>query len=298
MFCYHPAGVPPQSVAMTETVDDLALLSPAEVGSLQHAIEAGLLARAAYASGDRSLGATDQELIMLAELGEQARQRFIRANLRLVRMVARQMAIRSNLSQADLYQEGCVGLITAVERFDHARGYRFSTYALFWIRAYVAGSAARQLGALNLPTSRAEQLRAARGVEAELAQRLGRTPTVGEVADALGRNEEWTAGLLAHQRPQSLEALDAAVIDRLGQPDHYPGAEVAQVVRELLSRLEDLDRRVLELRLGFADGEPRSFAHTARVLSISTSRVRRLEARALETLRGVCPQQALALLSA
>ena len=105
MFCYHPAGVPPQSVAMTETVDDLALLSPAEVVSLQRAIEAGVLARAAYASGDPPLGATDQELILLAELGEQARQRFIRANLRLVRMVARQMAIRSNLSQADLYQE-------------------------------------------------------------------------------------------------------------------------------------------------------------------------------------------------
>ena len=283
---------------MTETIDDQALLSPAEVVSLQRAIEAGVLARAAYASGDHPLGASDQELILLAELGEAARQRFIRANLRLVAMVARQMAIRSNLSQADLYQEGCVGLITAVERFDHARGYRFSTYALFWIRAYVAGSAARQLGALNLPTSRAEQLRAARGVEAELAQRFGRTPTVGEVAEALGRNEEWTAGLLAHQRPQSLEALDDTVVDRLGQPDSYPGGEVAQVVRELLGRLDDLDRQVLELRLGFADGEPRSFAHTARVLSISATRVRRLEARALETLRGVCPQQASAHLGA
>ena len=294
MFFSLPGPVSPQSVAMTETLDDLALLSPAEVVSLQRTIEAGVLARAAYASGDHPLGASDQELLLLSELGERARQRFIRANLRLVRMVARQMAIRSNVSQADLYQEGCVGLITAVERFDYARGYRFSTYALFWIRAYVSGSAARQLGAMNLPTSRAEQLRSARGVEAELAQRLGRTPTVGEVADALGRNEEWTAGLLAHQRPQSLETLDGAVIERLGQPDTYPVGEVAHPVRELLWRLEDLDRQVLELRLGFADGEPRSFAHTARMLSISATRVRRLEARALETLRGVCPQQASA----
>ena len=127
--------VSPQAVVMTETVDDQALLSPAEVVNLQRAIEAGVLAQAAYATGDHPLGASDQELLMLAELGEAARQRFIRANLRLVSMVARQMAIRSNLSQADLYQEGCVGLITAVERFDYARGYRFSTYALFWIRA-------------------------------------------------------------------------------------------------------------------------------------------------------------------
>jgi RNA polymerase primary sigma factor/RNA polymerase nonessential primary-like sigma factor len=284
-------------VAVTEIHDDNVLLIPAEVVSLQRTIEAGVLARAAYGSGDRPLDATDEELIMLAELGERARQRFIRANLRLVAMVARQSAFRSDLSEADLFQEGCVGLITAVERFDYARGYRFSTYALFWIRAYVCGSAARHLGAMNLPTSRAEQLRAARGVEAELAQRLGRTPTVGEVADALGRNEEWTAGLLAHQRPQSLETLDGAVADRLGQPDAYAVGDFAHPVRELLWRLEDLDRQVLELRLGFADGEPRSFAHTARTLAISVSRVRRLEARALETLRGICPQQASAHLS-
>ena len=84
----------------------------------------------------------------------------------------------------------------------------------------------------------------------------------------------------------------------MGQPDSYPGGEVTQVVRELLGRLEDLDRQVLEHRLGFVDGQPRSFAYTARVLSISATRVRRLEARALETLRGVCPQQASAHLGA
>jgi RNA polymerase primary sigma factor/RNA polymerase nonessential primary-like sigma factor len=190
-------------------------------------------------------------------------------------------------------------LITAVSRFDHTRGFRFSTYALFWIRAYVCGSAARQLGALNIPTSRAEQLRSARGVEAELCQTLGRTPTVGELADALGRNEGWTASLLAHQTPASLDGLPPAERDRLAAPGEEDRAPAGQTtVSDLLWRLDELARRVLELRLGFAGGEPRSYADIARTLGISVNRVRRTEARALETLRGICPQQESAYLSA
>ncbi len=145
--------------------------------------------------------ATDEELRLLEDQGALARQRFIRANLRLVGMVSRQFAARCQLPDAELFQEGCIGLITAVERFDHARGYRFSTYALFWIRAFVGAAAAKHLGAMNLPTSRAEQLRAAHGLEAELTQSLGRAPTLRELADALGRSEDWTAGLLCPPTP-------------------------------------------------------------------------------------------------
>ena len=192
---------------------------------------------------------------------------------------------------------GAVTLLTAVQRFDHVRGYRFSTYALFWIRAFVGAAAAKLLGAMNLPTSRAEQLRSARGLEAELSQGLGRPPTVGELAHALGRSESWTAGLLAHQRPRSLELVDGTTLDRLQAHDQLDEVLVDPLpIRELLLRLDDLDRRVLEFRLGFADGAPRSYAETARMLQISVTRVRRIEARALETLRGLCPQQASAQL--
>jgi RNA polymerase primary sigma factor len=285
---------------VTEVFDNVTsepLLTHAEVVELQRAIEAGLLARDARVSGAGFADATDQELRLLEDQAALARQRFIRANLRLVGMVSRQFAARCQLSDAELFQEGCIGLITAVERFDHARGYRFSTYALFWIRAFVGAAAAKQLGAMNLPTSRAEQLRAAHGLEAGLTQSLGRSPTLGELADALGRSEDWTAGLLAHQRPRSLELVDGSTLERLPASDELEEvlAEPLQV-RELLFRLDDLDRRVLELRLGFVDGEPRSFAHTARVLHISVTRVRRIEARALETLRGLCPRQASARL--
>lgn len=283
---------------MTDMDDDLTLLTPAEVISLQHQIEAGVLARAARETGSGCPEATETELRLLEELGERARQRFILANLRLARMVARQAAIRSDLSEADLFQQGCLGLITAVARFDHTRGFRFSTYALFWIRAYIGGSAAQHLGALNLPTSRAEQLRAARGLEAELAQRLHRPPTIAEVAEALGKAKSWTAGLLSHAEPQSLELVDSADLDRLQAEEiAYETPDLASALRELLSQLDELGRRVLELRLGFADGEPRSYAQTARALQISVNRVRRIEARALERLREMCPQQASAHLA-
>jgi RNA polymerase nonessential primary-like sigma factor len=150
---------------------------------------------------------------------------------------------------------------------------------------------------MNLPISRAERLRAAHGLEAELTQSLGRPPTLRELADALGRTEDWTASLLTHQRPRSLDLVDGATLDRLHAPDNVDDVVLEPLpARDLLLRLDDLDRHVLELRLGFADGEPRSYAHTARALQISVTRVRRIEARALETLRGFCPQQASAQL--
>ena len=290
----------PHSVGVIEAYDQVPkepLLTHKELVELQRMIEAGLLARDARQSGAGFADATDQELRLLEDQGALARQRFIQANLGLVGMVSRQFAARCQLPRAELFQEGCVGLITAVERFDHVRGFRFSTYALFWIRASVGAAAAKHLGAMNLPASRAEQLRAAHGLEAELTQSLGRTPTVREMADALGRSEDWTAGLLAHQRPRSLELVDSTALERMLAHDELDGAIAEPLpIRELLFRLDALDRRVLEHRLGFADGEPRSFADTARVLQISVARVRRIEARALETLRGLCPQQASAQL--
>ena len=284
---------------MTDSHDDETLLTPAEVVSLQHQIEAGLLARAAREAGTGWGDASEVELRLLEDQGEGARQRFIRANLGLVWMVTRQFGLRGRLPETDLFQEGCLGLLTAVARFDHTRGVRFSTYALFWIRAYVGGAVARQLGAMNLPTSRAEQLRSARGVEVGLAQQLGRPPTVVEVADALGRNADWTAGLLAHQAPSSLDGLDVADRDRLAVVGEarLVGTE-QEVIREMLWQLDDLGRRVLELRMGFGGGEPLSYADAARTLGITVNRVRRTEARALERLRGICPQQASAYLSA
>ncbi len=262
------------------------LLTAAEEVGLALEIEAGLLAADALARGLRPHGASVEELRWLADAGERARRRYVEANLRLVSMVARQAGVRSGLTDADLFQEGCLGLMIAVDRYDCRRGCRFATYALLWIRAFTGAASARLLGTLNLPTSRATQLRHARGVEAVLAQELGRQPTAGEVAEALGRSADWTSRLLTHEHPRGLEEVGDIAADDT-ELEQVLGDVDAPV--ELMSLLEGFERRVLELRLGFG-GDPLSYADVSRVLGVTSNRVRRAEQRALERLREVCPQ--------
>jgi RNA polymerase sigma factor (sigma-70 family) len=276
------------------------LLTADEEIALARQMEAGALAGEVRRTGRLFRDATDEELVELEELGGRARQRYIGANLKLVAQAARQAATRSRLPESDLFQEGCLGLICAVERFDWRRGYRFSTYASYWIRAYVSAATASGLGALNVPVSRAGQLRLARGIEVELAQSLGRSASAGEVAVALGRSERWTADLLAHQAPQSLEGLPPGALDQLGaaaMPD--AGAEHDERWgAELLWHLEGQQREVLALRFGFVDGTVHTYMDIGHRLSITASKARRLELQAVELLRGVCPSDAALQLEA
>jgi RNA polymerase primary sigma factor len=256
-------------------------------------MEAGVLARELRLSGGAVPKAEAAELLLIEEEGDRARLRFISANLALVSLVIRELAPRRLFPEPDLFQEGCLGLAVAVMRFDYTRGIRFATYALHWIRAYVGAATARQLGAMNLPISRAEQYRTARRREAELAQVLGRLPTRRELAQALGKSEEWTVRLINYQRPQSLNALDLDLVtESVEQSSAMNKLDREALGAELLRRLDDGSRRVLEFRLGFADGEPHSYAETARSLQMTTSQVRRRERRALEQLRWICPQSA------
>jgi RNA polymerase primary sigma factor len=264
------------------------LLSADEERALAHAIEAGVLAADALHTGFAPGAATEAELCRLVDDGEAARARFIRANLRLVAMVARQGSARSRYSHAELFQEGCVGLMIAVQRYDHRRGFRFATYALPWVRAYVGALAARSLTGAELPTSRAEQLRAVRGVEVGLAQRLGRPATVAELAAAVGRTQSWTSTMVAYEPPVSIAAVDP---DELAyeQPELNAVLDAARPGRELLACLPPAQRRLLELRHGFVDGRPHSLASAARQLQMTIGRARRTEQRALDNLRAVCP---------
>ncbi|HEY5785986.1 MAG TPA: sigma-70 family RNA polymerase sigma factor [Microlunatus sp.] len=262
------------------------LLTPAEEVELALDIEAGLLAADALVHGLRPHGATDEELRWLVGAGQRARRRYVEANLRLVSMVARQAGVRAGLTDADLFQEGCLGLMIAVDRYDCRRGCRFATYALLWIRAFTGAASARLLGTLNLPTSRASQLRHARGIEAVLAQELGRQPTAGEVAEALGRSADWTSRLLTHELPQGLDEVGDLAADDSELELVLGGVDTSV---DLMSLLEGFERRVLELRLGFV-GEPRTYAEVSRLLGVTSNRVRRAEGSALERLRAVCPQ--------
>lgn len=266
-----------------------ALLTPAEEVRLAKEIEAGLLAGellATAGAADASAG----ELQLLVHLGQRAHRRFVTANLGLAALIARQTADRTGLPYGDLFQEGCLGLMIAVQRFDFARGVKFSTYASCWIRAYVGAAAASAFGALNLPPSRAEQLRAAQGVAAELSVTLGRSASMADLSAALGKSPAWVAELMTYEPPQPLDLIGTEVADGAGEFDAVLDAD--RPGRELLEHLTGLERRVLEVRLGFTDGVAHSYADTARALGTSTSRVRRLENSALERLRAVCPSGA------
>jgi len=273
------------------------LLTAQEESALAREIEAGVLAREARLLGHPVLDATDGELLLIEEQGERARQRFIRANLRLVAKIASQTAARTQLPEGDLFQEGCLGVICAVERFDWRRGYKFSTYASFWVRAYVGAAAAHRFGALNVPASRANQQRQVRSVELELAQALGRSVTSEELAAALGRPLKWTRDLMAERAPQAfdssdLDALPGEVLDLPATGLADPSTSGEDHGAELLWQLEGLQREVLALRFGFADGTAHTYAEISRLLTITVSRVRRVEQRALDALRALCPSSA------
>ncbi|MFT4164777.1 MAG: sigma-70 family RNA polymerase sigma factor [Microlunatus sp.] len=263
------------------------LLTPEEEAQLAWAIEAGVLAADALARGLSPEGATAEELRWLVTAGERARCRYVQSNLRLVAMVVLPASARAGVPESDLFQEGCLGLIIAVDRFDVRRGCRFATYALHWIRAFVDAASARLLGTMNLPASRAVQLRQARGVEALLAQELGRIPSAREVATALGRSHHWTVRLLAHEHPQALDEI----ADLGGADRELERVLTGDAASELLGALHGLERRVMELLIGFA-GDPMTYAQAARELRMSSNRVRRAEQRALQRLREVCPQAA------
>jgi RNA polymerase primary sigma factor len=293
------AATTPATDSRSRTASSASTHSSDQVALWASAIEVGVLAAAARADpgvpwrGD----ASEAELCALEEAGARAQQEFVGANLGLVGAVLAPYA-RSGAPVADLFQEGCLGLIAAVVRFDHRRGVRFSTYATYWIRTYVSGATSRFGSAVTVPVGRSDQLRAAHGVESALAQRLGRLPTVAEVAADLGRGERWTAGLLGQRGAQSLDDLDERALLRVteaaGGADAASSQEPEVWARRLLGTLTGFDRQVLELRLGFGGRAPSSLASVARELGVPVGRVRRAEVRALEQLRGCCPREAMA----
>lgn len=271
------------------------LLTAEDEAELATAIEAGVLAAQARAAGDT--GARISELIMIEWLGQRAVQRFVESNLRLVAMVSHRESARSGLPEGDLFQEGCLGLMEAVRRFDHRRGLRFATYALYWIRALIGALTANRAGEVNLPSGRAEDARGLRGTQAMLSQELGREVSATEVACRLGRKRTEVAALLHFIGNRRIDLGDPSGID---VPDEQSETAFAEVLRwripgrDLLFGLAGEGRQVIELRYGFVDGEEHSLSDVARRLGIPRSRARRQELEALEQLRASCPQQAIA----
>lgn len=256
------------------------LLTAEQEVELALAIEAGLLARQMLDAGQHEF-ASASELAHLVEIGEAAHGRLARANMKLVASVVRSYRVEVEDHQ-ELFQEGVLGLLEAIRRFDHMRGWRFATLALHWIRMRVGDAVATQCGRAGIPTGRAKLWRQAHGKFYELAIRIGRTPSIAEVADEWGYPLEWVAELLAWETPESLPAELA--IEKLN-----PGNAAVDVsdVRGSLSSISATQRQIIVLRYGLDEGEVLSAKQVADRLGLSESTVRRRERDALHTLASV-----------
>ena len=281
------------------------LLDAATEVELSKTIEAGLLAQALLAEGRVGRrkggapgGATQAELEWLAAEGQRAIQQFINANLRLVVSIARKYG-RSAMPMLDLIQEGNTGLIRAVEKFDYAKGYKFSTYATWWVRQAITRGIAQQARVVRLPVHVVEELNQVGGARRLLERQLGRDPDPTEIATELGMDVDRVIDLLSWGRDHvSLDTPidddgDTSLGDLIAQ-ESTPGPDLTVLdteSRDRLTRLvEMLDERsadIVRSRYGLVDGRQHKLADIGARHGISAERVRQLEREAIAKLRKI-----------
>jgi RNA polymerase sigma factor (sigma-70 family) len=279
------------------------LLDAATEVELSKTIEAGLFAaklleegRVGRRKGGAPKAATEAELLWLVEEGERAMQHFINANLRLVVSIARKYG-RSQMPMLDLIQEGNTGLIRAVEKFDYAKGYKFSTYATWWVRQAITRGIAQQARVVRLPVHVVEELNQVGSARRTLERQLGRDPDPEEIAAELDMDVERVLDLMSWGRDHvSLDTPvdedgDTSLGDLIAQ-ESAPGPDLTVLDTESRDRLNTLvgllDERsadIVRSRYGLVDGRQHKLADIGARHGISAERVRQLEREAITKLR-------------
>jgi RNA polymerase primary sigma factor len=244
--------------------------------------------------------AEERELARRKDLGdEDAKQRLIESNLRLVMSITRNYT-KASVPLLDLIQEGNLGLIRAVEKFDYRLGYKLSTYATWWIRQAITRALADQGRMIRLPVHVAEQVRRAQRARRQLAQKLNRKPSVGEIAAEAAMSPERVMELFALvEDPVSLETPvgdgessysdliedHLAVAPEEGSAEHARAADLAEALQLLKPRM----RLVLTRRFGLDGEQPKTLEQVGAELGVTRERVRQIETRALRELRQTAP---------
>ena len=267
-----------------------------EVGLFaEHLLETGRIARA---KGGAPKRATREELQWLADEGERAQQEFIQANLRLVVSIARKYT-RSQMPMLDLVQEGNTGLIRAVEKFDYVKGFKFSTYATWWVRQAITRGIAQQGRIVRLPVHVVEELNQVTSARRNLERELGYDPEPEEIAATLDMDVDRVIDLLAWGRDHvSLDSPvdedgDTSLGDLIAPatqitPDEAMlDEETRALLSSLIGHLDDREADIVRARYGLLDGRQQKLADIGKRHGISAERVRQLERQALATLRRI-----------
>jgi RNA polymerase sigma factor (sigma-70 family) len=281
------------------------LLDAAAEVVLAKAVEAGLYAEHLLDGGSLPSGLSREDLERLVAEGEQAKDQFIRANLRLVVSIARRY-VRSGMPMLDLIQEGNTGLVRAVEKFDYVRGYKFSTYATWWIRQAISRAIAQQERTVRLPVHLVEDVNRMRSAARQYTREHGSDPEPEQLAQALQVPVErvlelirWSQDTVSLDTPVGDDG-DTNLGDLVADTDAPSPEDVVlsmlerQRIEGLLNHLDDRSAGIMRARYGLEDGREHSLTEVATRFSLSRERIRQLEIQALGRLRELARAEGMA----